>query len=243
MESMAPRKDLTPPSTHRPEDHRQVQSGAARAAVFGVSDGLTTNVALILGVAGAHASSMFVRVAGLAGLFAGAFSMAAGEYVSMRAQSELLSREIHLEEAAQQADPVSEQRELADIYRARGLDERLAQEVAAALMRDPGVALEAHAREELGIGMDQLGSPIAAAVFSFLAFSTGALVPLLPWFFLAGSAAIVASVLGAAAAALAVGVIIGVATGRSRTRAALRQLAIGALAAGSTFLIGRVAGA
>jgi VIT1/CCC1 family predicted Fe2+/Mn2+ transporter len=233
---------MTPPSTHRPEDHRQVQSGAARAAVFGVSDGLTTNVALILGVAGAHASSMFVRVAGLAGLFAGAFSMAAGEYVSMRAQSELLSREIHLEEAAQQADPVSEQRELADIYRARGLDERLAQEVAAALMRDPDVALEAHAREELGIGMDQLGSPIAAAVFSFLAFSTGALVPLLPWFFLVGSAAIVASVLGAAAAALAVGVIIGRATGRSRTRAALRQLAIGALAAGSTFVIGRLAG-
>jgi VIT1/CCC1 family predicted Fe2+/Mn2+ transporter len=243
MESMAPRKDLTAPSTHRPEDHRQVQSGAARAAVFGVSDGLTTNVALILGVAGAHASSMFVRVAGLAGLFAGAFSMAAGEYVSMRAQSELLSREIHLEEVAQQADPVSEQRELADIYRARGFDERLAQEVAAALMRDPGIALEAHAREELGIGIDQLGSPIAAAVSSFVAFSTGALVPLLPWFFLAGSAAIVASVLGAAAAALAVGVIIGMATGRSRTRTALRQLAIGALAAGSTFLIGRVAGA
>src|SRR3954452_13895661 len=133
--------------------HRNVKGGAARAAVFGISDGLTTNVSLILGVAGAAATTgaSFVRLAGVAGLVAGAFSMAAGEYVSMRAQSELLERELELERREIRRRPENERRELAAIYRSRGVDPSMADEMATELMRDPEMALETHAREELGI--------------------------------------------------------------------------------------------
>jgi len=222
--------------------HRNIHGGLARAAIFGVSDGLTTNISLVLGVAAANTGPGFVRLAGLAGLLAGSFSMAAGEYVSMRAQAELFGRELKVEEAAIKADPDREQRELARIYSSRGLRPALADEVASQLMRDPDQALESHARDELGIRPDQLGSPLGAAGSSLGAFGVGAAVPLLPWYFTQGTAAVLASVSLGATAALAVGAGVGLATGRSPVRSSLRQLAITALAASVVFLVGRIVG-
>src|SRR5436305_11513596 len=217
--------------------HRDVEGGAARAAVFGVSDGLVSNVSLILGVAGAVASTNpgFVRLAGLAGLVAGAFSVAAGEYVSMRAQSELLERELELERREIRRRPENERRELAAIYRSRGVDPSMADDMATELMRDPEVALETHAREELGIDPGSLGSPVGAAVSSFLAFCIGGAIPLMPWFFTEGTTAVVLSVTFGAIAAIIVGALLAQFTGRSPLRSALRQLFIAAVAATVTF--------
>ena len=223
--------------------HRNIHGGVARAAIFGVSDGLTTNIALVLGVAAANTGPGFVRLAGLAGLLAGSFSMAAGEYVSMRAQAELFSRELRVEEAAIEASPDSERRELARIYRSRGLRPALADEVAAQLMRDPEQALESHARDELGIRSDQLGSPFGAAASSFGSFAVGAALPLLPWYFASGTAASLLSVSVGTVAALSVGAGLGLATGRSPARSAVRQLVVTGLAAGVVFLVGRIVGA
>jgi VIT1/CCC1 family predicted Fe2+/Mn2+ transporter len=222
--------------------HRNIHGGMARAAIFGVSDGLTTNISLVLGVAAANTGPGFVRLAGLAGLLAGSFSMAAGEYVSMRAQAELFARELKVEAAAINANPDTERRELAGIYRARGLLPELADEIAAQLMREPDQALESHARDELGIHPDQLGSPFAAAVSSLGSFGVGAAVPLLPWYFTRGMAAILASVSLGGVAALAVGAGVGIATARSPVWSALRQLTITTLAAGVVFLVGRIIG-
>lgn len=222
--------------------HRNIHGGLARAAIFGVSDGLTTNVSLVLGVAAANTGPGFVRLAGLAGLLAGSFSMAAGEYVSMRAQAELFGHELTVEEAALKANPEMEQHELASIYRSRGLRPALADEVASQLMRDPDQALESHARDELGIRRDQLGSPFGAAGSSLASFGIGAAVPLLPWYFAGGTVAVLASVSLGAVAALAVGAGVGIATGRSPVRSALRQLAITGLAASVVFLVGRIVG-
>lgn len=222
--------------------HRNVQGGAIRAAIFGVSDGLVTNVSLILGMAGAAADPGVVRLAGLAGLAAGAFSMAAGEYVSMAAQKELLERELDVERRSLAADPSFERRELAAIYEKRGVSSDTADELSAEMMRDPELALETHAREELGVNPRQLGSPIAAAVSSFFAFALGAVIPLVPWFFVRGTSAIVISVFLGALAALAIGAAIGVSTGRGPLRSALRQLLLGAAAGGVTYGIGAVLG-
>src|SRR3954453_11749099 len=168
----------------RPEHHhREIDRGTARAAVFGVSDGLVSNVSLILGVAGANPGAGVVRLAGLAGLIAGAVSMAAGEYVSMAAQNELLERELDVERRELRRNPNVETVELAQIYQSRGVDPDRARELAEEMMRDPDLARQTHAREELGIDPNQLGSPNRAAVSSFVSFAIGALVPLLPWFF------------------------------------------------------------
>jgi VIT1/CCC1 family predicted Fe2+/Mn2+ transporter len=227
--------------------HRDVQGGAARAAVFGVSDGLVTNVSLILGMAGANPTAGVVRLAGLLGLVAGAFSMATGEYVSMRAQAELLARELEMERIEIHRRPENERRELAAIYRSRGVDAQVADDLATEMHRDPDLALETHAREELGINPNSLGSPVQAAVSSFVAFSGGALVSLIPWFFVSGShhagaVTVLASVVLAAVAAVIVGVGLARFTGRSAIRSAARQLFISGVAAGATFLAGRFAG-
>ncbi len=210
--------------------------------MFGISDGLVSNVSLILGVAGAHPASGVVRLAGLAGLLGGAFSMAAGEYVSMRAQSELMERELELERTEINRRPEGERRELAHIYESRGVDPDVAADLATAMMRDPDVALDTHAREELGITPSSLGSPVQAALSSFAAFALGALAPLLPWFFLAGTAAILASVIIGVVAALVVGAALARFTGRAVVHSALRQLAISAAAAAVTYSIGRAVG-
>jgi vacuolar iron transporter family protein len=222
--------------------HRDIQGGAARAAVFGISDGLTTNVSMILGVAGATTGPSFVRLAGLAGLVGGAFSMAAGEYVSMRAQSELLQREIEIERLELSRHPEKERVELATLYRSRGIEGAVADEMATELMRNPELALETHAREELGVRPDQLGSPWQAAASSFLAFAVGAVVPLMPWFFSRGTNAVLLSIALGTVAALAVGAGLSRFTGRSALRSALRQLFIAALASGVTYAIGSLVG-
>jgi len=219
-----------------------VQGGAARAAVFGISDGLLTNVSLILGVAGAGPAASVVRLAGLAGLVAGAFSMAAGEYVSMSAQSELLQRELDVERRELERHPEAETRELAAVFQRRGVAPEDALRLAEAVMQDPEVALDVHAREELGVRPGQTGSPWQAALSSFISFAIGAIIPLLPWFFLGGAAAVGISMGLGVVAVIAIGWTVAVFTGRSRTRSALRQLLWAVVAASVAYAVGRLVG-
>lgn len=222
--------------------HRNIQGGAARAAVFGVSDGLVSNIALVLGMAGANPAPGIVRLAGIVGLIGGAFSMAAGEYVSMKAQRELLERELHLERIEIERRPEGEQRELAQIYRSRGVAPDAADRLAAEMMAHPELALETHAREELGIDPADLGSPPQAALSSFGAFAVGALVPLVPWFFVSGALGVTASILLGVVAAIVIGVLVARFTERPIVPAAVRQLVIAALAAGVPYAIGSAVG-
>lgn len=222
--------------------HRNLHGGGARAAVFGISDGLVSNVALILGMAGAHASAGAVRLAGVAGLIAGSFSMAAGEYISMRAQSELMQRELDVERLAIWGSPETERRELAGIYRSRGLDADLAEELSTKMMQDPEIALETHAREELGINPAQTGNPFQAAASSFVTFSVGAFIPLLPWLFTTGTHATIWSLILGAIGALAVGAALSLFTGRSWIWSSGRQLLISGVAAAVTYSVGHFVG-
>lgn len=222
--------------------HRDVHAGAARAAVFGISDGLVSNVGLILGVAGADPGPGVVRVAGLAGLLAGAISMAAGEYNSMKVQAELLQRELDLERIELRRNPNVETVELQQIYAARGMDPDAARELAEAVMSDPELALETHAREELGIAPGSLGSPIAAAASSLAAFAVGAVVPLLPWFLGRGDAAVVASLALAVVAAVVVGLVTARLTERPAARMVARQVTFTLVPAAITYLIGSAVG-
>jgi len=207
-----------------------------------VSDGLVTNISLILGIAGAHPGAGVVRLAGLAGLVGGAFSMSAGEYVSMRAQTELFQRELALERHEIRHRPEGERRELVRIYESRGVESALARQLAEEMMRTPELALETHAREELGINPSALGSPVQAAASSFSTFAVGALLPLLPWLFTNGTPAVLWSVGVGVVAALVVGAGLSVFTQRRWWLSSLRQLAIAALAAGVTFGIGHLVG-
>jgi VIT1/CCC1 family predicted Fe2+/Mn2+ transporter len=228
-----------PPERH----HRDIQGGAARAAVLGVSDGLVTNVSLILGVAGANTSPGNVRLTGMAGLLAGAFSMAAGEYVSMRAQRELLERELEMERIELRRAPAAEREELSQLYQSRGVDPGVAGEMAGEMMRTPELALETHAREELGVNPDELGNPYQAAGSSAGSFAVGAIVPLLPWFFTQGGVAVVASLVLGALAAICIGIGLARFTGRSWVHSAVRQLIVTVAAAAFTFGIGHFLGA
>ncbi len=223
--------------------HRNVQGGIERAAVFGVSDGLVSNVALILGISGASADPSMVRVAGVSGLLAGAISMAAGEYVSLKAQAELVERELAIERVSLAENPEFEIAELAAIYRERGLSEEHAETVARELMLDPEVALEIHAREELGVDPSQVGDPIGAALTSFVSFIVGAFIPLAPWLFGAGSWAVEASVGLGIGASAAVGGLLAWLTERSMWRTVLRQVLVTSGACGATYLIGNLLGA
>lgn len=223
---------------HMVHRHRDVAGGSARAAVFGVSDGLVSNVALILGVAAAATEPSSVVVAGIAGLLAGAFSMAAGEYVSMKAQAELVERELDIERRSIEEQPEAEIKELAAIYRHRGIEAEHAESMAEAVMSDPDVALEVHAREELGVDPSDTGDPVGAAVSSFLAFGVGALLPLLPWFFTDGDQGIVLSAAIGLIAAAAVGFALSYFTERSPLRTAARQVGWATIACGVTWIIG-----
>lgn len=227
---------------HAPEAHRSVQGGAARAAVFGISDGLVTNLSLVIGMSGAHPAPRVVQLAGLAGLVAGACSMAVGEYVSMRAQRELLERELDVERREIQRYPDAEHRELSTLYEQRGLPPALAQQVATIMMRDEDTAVESHAQEELGIDLDELGSPTMAAASSFVSFGVGALVPLLPWLVIRGTAALLMTVTFTAAMSALVGGVLSRFTGRPWLRSALRQVGLSAVAGGICFVLGTVAG-
>ncbi len=224
--------------------HRTGGGGTLRATVFGVSDGLVSNTSLVMGFAGAQVEGKFVLLAGVAGLLAGAFSMASGEYVSMQAQRELFERQIELEKGELEAAPEEEERELALIYQAKGFPKEQAEAMAAQLMEDPQVALDTLVREELGLNPSELGSPWGAAIGSFLAFVVGAVVPVIPFLFSASADApvIIASALLSAIALFAVGASLSLFTGRGALASGGRQLALGAVAAALTFGIGRLVG-
>jgi VIT1/CCC1 family predicted Fe2+/Mn2+ transporter/rubrerythrin len=227
--------------------HRGGGGGTLRASVFGVSDGLVSNASLVMGFSGAQTQGDVVLLAGIAGLLAGAFSMAAGEYVSMRAQKELFERQIELEREELAANPDEERRELALIYQAKGLSPEQAATTAAQLMADPDVALETLVREELGLDPGSLGSPWGAAIGSFLAFAAGAVVPVLPFLFApaaeeVSAGYVVASAVLAGLALFAVGASLSLFTGRSALMSGLRQLGLGAAAAALTYSIGRIIG-
>ena len=214
---------LTPPRTSR---HRDVKSGGARAAVLGAGDGLLTNLSLILGVAGASVPASTVRLAGVAGLLAGAFSMAAGELVSVRAQKELAEEELQVERDELSDSPEAELMELAAMYRSQGdVAERcrrrgphavVQRERGARHPRQPGARYRPRRAR---------GSRSGPTAFSFVSFTVGAVLPLIPWFFISGTAAVLASLLIGAVASLALGACIGVLAGRSPWKTALRQLA------------------
>ncbi len=222
--------------------HRDVQGGTQRAAVLGAGDGLLTNLSLVLGIAGASTNASAVRLAGVAGLLAGAFSMAAGELVSVRAQQEMVEREVQVERQELADDPEGEQRELAGMYQAQGLSAEDASTVASILSAHPGIALDTHARLELGVDPQAPGSAWQAAVMSFLSFSVGAILPLFPWLITHGSAAVIASVIIGAVAALALGAAIGFMSGRNVLATAARQLAVAAIAATVTYGAGHLLG-
>ncbi len=233
--------------TPRPRDrdeswHRASRSGTLRAAIFGVNDGLVSNLSLVMGVAGATADSRFVILAGVAGLLAGAFSMAAGEYISMQSQRELFERQIQLEREEMRIMPDAEERELAAIYRAKGISAAEAARLAHRLMQDPEAALDTKVREELGLDPDELGSPWGAAGSSFVAFGIGAVVPLVPYLLTSGTTALIVAFGLALAALFIVGAGVSLVTGRSLIFSGMRQVAIGALAAGVTFLVGSLIG-
>lgn len=218
------------------------RASAARAAVFGVSDGLVSNVSLTLGVAGASAAPAVVRLAGLAALVAGACSMASGEYLSCRAQVELLGRELDIERSAHVLDPEGERDELVRLYVGRGLRPHLAQAIATAVMADPEVALEVHAREELGLDPARLGSPPHAAAASFVSFALGAALPLTVWFFARGTEAAVLVIGLGLAVSVGLGLALAALTGRSALGFVLRQVLLSTLAAAVTFGVTRLAG-
>jgi VIT1/CCC1 family predicted Fe2+/Mn2+ transporter/rubrerythrin len=222
--------------------HRADKSGTLRAAIFGVSDGLVSNAALIMGFAGSGVANSTVAFAGVAGLLAGAFSMAAGEYVSVAGQRDVFAREIALERAELAEHPEEEARELELLYRAKGMDRDLARAAASKILQDPEVALDTLVREELGLDPDDLGSPVRVAGSSFAAFAVGATIPLLPFALISGTAAIVVSILATALALLGVGALVGRLSGAGTVRSALRQFGVGAAAAAVTFVIGRAIG-
>jgi VIT1/CCC1 family predicted Fe2+/Mn2+ transporter len=222
--------------------HRSGGGGTLRAAVFGISDGLLSNLSLIMGFTGAAAESRVILLAGLAGLLAGASSMAAGEYVSMKAQRELFERQIELESAELAVTPEEELEELALIYRAKGIPAEEARRLAQRLSQDSEIALDTLVREELGLDPSELGSPWGAAIGSFLAFAVGAFIPVIPFFFGASLGLIILSAALAGTAAFGVGAALSVFTGRNVFVSGLRQLAIGAVAAALTFGLGKIIG-
>jgi VIT1/CCC1 family predicted Fe2+/Mn2+ transporter len=219
------------------------KTGSLRAAIFGVNDGLVSNVALIMGFAGADQDRGVIVLAGISGLLAGAFSMGAGEYISMKVQREVLERMLHLEAHELHGDREAERQELAQIYRRKGLSTELADRVATELSRDPAVALDTHAREELGIDPDEgLGNPRAAAVSSFLMFCLGALIPLLPFLFAGGRTGTIMSATLTGLSLLIVGVLTARLTGRSKWLSSIRQFVIGMSAALVTYVVGLAVG-
>ena len=223
--------------------HRSLSGGGnLRAAVFGVNDGLVSNASLILGVAGASGDARLVLMSGVAGLAAGAFAMAAGEYVSVRSQRELFLHQIALERDELKQYPEAEAQELALIYAAKGLPQKEATKLAKQIVADPEHALDTLAREELGLNPAELGSPAGAAAASFLAFAAGAALPLVPFLFLTGARALQAGVAVAAVALFAIGATLSLFTGRSAWYSGARMLALGALAGGVTFGLGRLFG-
>jgi VIT1/CCC1 family predicted Fe2+/Mn2+ transporter len=227
----------------RERGHRGGRAGSLRAAVFGMNDGLVSNLSLVLGVAGAGAAENTIVLTGVAGMLAGACSMAAGEYTSVASQRDLLSRQVELERREIAEVPAEEAAELATILQQKGLSAEHARDAASEIMKDPRQALDTLVREELGLDPEDLGSPLSAAASSFVMFAIGALIPLAPFLATRGPVALLVS-LGLGAGVLAgVGALLGLLAGTSPWKSGGRMLALGALAAGITYGLGRVFGA
>ena len=224
--------------------HRGVGGGnALRAAVLGANDGLCSNLSLVMGMIGAEVSAHALRVTGLAGLLAGAFSMALGEWVSVKSSRELAERELAIEADEVEASPEDEREELQLIYEAKGLKREEAKMLSRELIRDPKTALDVLSREELGLNPDELGgNPWVAALTSFVLFAVGAIIPVLPLFFVDGRPAVLWSIGLSALGLGTIGTAISVFTGRSAWLTALRQLVLGTTAAAVTFGLGRLIG-
>lgn len=218
-------------------------SGALRAAVLGFNDGLVSNFSLVMGVTGGTSEPGIILLAGVAGLMAGAFSMAAGEYVSMRAQRDRFEYHLEMERGELEEFPEEEKKELVLIYRAKGLTEREATTVADRIMQTPKVALDTMAREELGLNPDELGSPWEASLSSFIAFAAGAAIPVFPYFIDEGTVAFSLSGVFSAVTLLAVGSLLSTLSGKHILWGGIRMLVIGVSAATVTFGIGSLVGA
>jgi vacuolar iron transporter family protein len=216
--------------------HRDVSGGWLRPAVFGSMDGLVTNVSLISGVGGGGLARHTIVLTGLAGLAAGAFSMATGEYVSVSSQNELVEAEVAKERHELETNAEEERRELSAMYRMRGVDADVADKFVRQLSRHPEETLRVHVREELGVDHKDLPSPYTAAAASLLTFACGALIPLLPY--LLGFSALAAALVLAGVAAFVGGGLVAKITSRPFWRGAVRQLLLAAVAAGLTYLIG-----
>jgi VIT1/CCC1 family predicted Fe2+/Mn2+ transporter len=223
--------------------HRVGRGGTLRASVFGANDGLVSNLSLVLGVAAAGAQRGTLLVTGLAGLFAGALSMAVGEYVSVASQRDMLRRQIVLEGRELAEAPEEEQEELAQLLREKGLSEEQAAQTAQQIMQNPDTALDTLVREELGLDPGDLGSPTRVALSSFLTFAVGAALPLVPLLFLSGRTAAVAAAAVGAVVLAGIGALLGFLSGTSPLRSAARMVALAALAAAVTVGVGRVVGA
>ena len=226
-----------PPVDH---EHPDVTGGWLRPAVFGAMDGLVSNVALIAGVAGGGAGSKTIVLAGLAGLSAGAFSMAAGEYTSVASQSESAEAEIAKERAEILRNPEGERHELAEMYVAKGIDAHLAHEVARQIHSDVDNAVAVHAREEFGVDVEDLASPMLAAVSSFVAFAIGALVPVLPY--LLGAESLLPGLTVTLVALFVAGAVVTQLTSRPWWYGGLRQMVLGGGAAALTYGFGALVG-
>ncbi len=213
-----------------------------RAGVLGFNDGLLSNLSLVMGVAGATSDSNFIVIAGISGLLAGAFSMAAGEYVSVRAQRDVYEREIEVERAELEEMPKEEMQELALIYQRKGFTRQEARAVAERIISNPEVALATLAREELGLDPSQLGYPWMAAISSFLAFGLGAIIPLLPNLFTEGLLALMLTIAVSGVATVGIGVLLGIITGKNPLWGGGRMLLAGTIAAGVTYGIGSAIG-
>ena len=222
--------------------HRPVSGGLARAAVFGASDGLVSNVSLILGFAGSGAANSVVRLAGLAGAVAGGISMAAGEWVSVSSQNDLIERELAIERRELVHNVEHETDELAAVYESHGMTPERAAEAASDVMKQPEAALAVHAREELGIDPDDLPSALGAAGLSLICFLFGAMLPVVPWFIGGGTSAAWASFAIGIVSAAVIGGLVGHFADRPLTRPILRQVTIVIAACGITYLIGEAVG-
>ena len=224
--------------------HRGGLGSNLRASVFGVSDGLVSNASLVLGVAGAGTGSGYVLLTGAAGMLAGALSMAAGEYVSVRSQREMYEYQIALEREEVAEYPEEEAEELALIYEARGVEIQQAREVSRALLAHPEQALDVLAREELGLNPDDLGSPWGAGISSFISFAVGAGVPLIPFLVMrsTGTSTLIATAVLTCCALFCIGLILSLFTGRDALKGALRMVLIGTGAGVVSFIVGRALG-
>src|SRR5215470_17787107 len=222
--------------------HRSAYGGSLRAAVFGANDGLLSNFSLVMGIAGATADPRFVLLAGIAGLLAGASSMAAGEFVSVQSQRELYEQQIAIEREELEMSPEEEQEELSLIYQAKGVPENEAEELAKRIISSPDTAIDTLVREELGLDPMTLGSPWVAAGSSFFAFALGAAIPVVPYLITTGSRAFIASAVVCGLSLFVIGGLISLFTGRNFFFSGFRMLGIGALAAAVTYLIGRLLG-